>query len=199
MAEAHSIGYTPSGALIDANDLFRSNGSSIDENQDYTILGEYRRFKLSPDDYIPKFHDCVILDFYNIWTAHKSHRLDPKYFLFKEQESQILPEGWIKKPVSELMSRRMEQIKPQDFPEERVTVMTLSQTGDIRRREAGKGQNPPEWLGLYFEDSPSDWYKAYKGDIVYSSFDLWKGCISVVGDEFDGAIVTKEYPIYKME
>ena len=199
MAEAHHIGYTPSGALIDSNDLFRGNGSNIDENQDCTILGEYRRFKTSPDDYVPNFLDCVSIDFYSIWTAHKSHRLDPKYFLFKEQESQILPEGWIKKPVSELMSRRMEQIKPQDNPEERVIVMTLSQTGDIRPREAGKGQNPPEWLGLYFEDSPSDWYKAYKGDIVYSSIDLWKGCISVVGDEFDGAIVTKEYPIYKME
>ena len=27
---------------------------------------------------------------------------------------------------------------------------------------------------------------------------MWKGCIAVVGDEFDDAIVTKEYPIYKL-
>lgn len=199
MAEAHNIGYTPSGALIDANDLYRGNGGSIDENQDGTILGEYRRFRKSPDDYIPNFYNCVSMDFYSVWTAHKSHRLDPKYFLFKAQESQTLPKGWVKKPVSELMSRRMNQFKPQDFPEKRVDVMTLSQTGDIRHREAGKGVNPPEWIGLYFDDIPSDWYKAYKGDIVYSSIDLWKGCISVVGDEFNGAIVTKEYPIYQMK
>lgn len=92
----------------------------------------------------------------------------------------------------------MSLYKPQDFPEQEVTVMTLSQTGDIRRREAGKGINPPEWIGMYFEDSSSDWYKAHKGDIVYSSIDLWKGCISVVNSEFDGALVTKEYPIYKL-
>ena len=51
---------------------------------------------------------------------------------------------------------------------------------------------------MYFEDSPSKWYRAYQNDVVFSSIDLWKGCISVVGEEFDGAIVTKEYPIYRM-
>ena len=76
--------------------------------------------------------------------------------------------------------------------------MTLSQTGDIRPREAGKGRNYPEWLGMYFEGSSSKWYQAKKGDVVFSSIDLWKGCIAVVGDEFDDAIVTKEYPIYKL-
>lgn len=199
MAEAHNIGYNPSGTLINANDLYRGNGVAIDDNQIGTILGEYRRFCESPNNYTPSFRDCISLSFYDIWIAHKSHRLDPKYFLFKAQENQILPKGWIKKPVSELMSRRVELFKPQDFPEERVDVMTLSQTGDIRHREAGKGINPPEWIGMYFEDIPSDWFKAHKGDIVYSSIDLWKGCISVVGEEFDGALVTKEYPIYQMK
>ena len=96
------------------------------------------------------------------------------------------------------MERREEEFHPEEFPDEYVKVMTLSQTGDIRNREAGKGNNPPEWLGMYFEDSSSTWYKAYKNDLVYSSIDLWKGCISVVGEEFDGALVTKEYPIYRM-
>jgi len=198
MAEAHNIGYSPSGVLYDINDLYRGDGAALDENQKATILGEYRKFKKAPDDYIPYLRDCMALDFYSIWTLHKSHRLDPKYYLFREQESQTLPEGWVKKPVCELMTRRAEQYKPQDNPLEKVTVMTLSQTGDIRRREAGKGINPPEWIGMYFQDSTSDWYKAHKGDIVYSSIDLWKGCISVVGEEFDGAIVTKEYPIYQL-
>lgn len=198
MAEAHNIGYSPSGVLYGINDLYRGDGAALDENQEATILGEYRKFKKAPDDYIPYLRDCMALDFYSIWTLHKSHRLDPKYYLFREQESQTLPEGWVKKPVCELMTRRAEQYKPQDNPLEKVTVMTLSQTGDIRRREAGKGINPPEWIGMYFQDSTSDWYKAHKGDIVYSSIDLWKGCISVVGEEFDGAIVTKEYPIYQL-
>ena len=36
------------------------------------------------------------------------------------------------------------------------------------------------------------------GDVVFSSIDLWKGCISLVPDEFDGALVTKEFPIYQI-
>jgi type I restriction enzyme M protein len=34
--------------------------------------------------------------------------------------------------------------------------------------------------------------------VVFSSIDLWKGCIAVVPDEFDGALVTKEFPIYEV-
>ena len=51
---------------------------------------------------------------------------------------------------------------------------------------------------MYFEDSPSTWYEAQQGDLVYSSIDLWKGCISVVPEQFNGALVTKEFPIYEM-
>ena len=76
--------------------------------------------------------------------------------------------------------------------------MTLGQNGEIRYREAGKGRNPPEWLGMYFADSASEWYAATVGDVVFSSIDLWKGCIAVVPREFDGALVTKEYPIYQI-
>jgi type I restriction enzyme M protein len=96
------------------------------------------------------------------------------------------------------MRKREEEILPENDPDGMVMVMTLAQTGDIRPREAGKGINPPEWLGMYFEDSSSKWYVAYAGDLVFSSIDLWKGCISIVPEEFDGAIVTKEFPIYQI-
>ena len=33
---------------------------------------------------------------------------------------------------------------------------------------------------------------------MFSSIDLWKGCISIVPDAFDGALVTKEFPIYQV-
>ena len=156
-------------------------------------------FSANPEAYVPSLSDCAGIDINEVWTAHESHRIDPKYHLFKVHETQTMPSGWISKTISELMERREEVVRPEEAPEEEVTVMTLSQTGDIRPREAGKGKNPPEWLGMYFEESPSTWFKAYKGDLVYSSIDLWKGCISVVSEEFDGALVTKEFPIYKMK
>lgn len=199
MAEAHYVGYSSTGMLISKNDLYRgSAGGHLEDDQSGTILGEYRRFRNDPVEYIPCLIDCIGLDIQDVWRAHESHRFDPKYHLFKAQEQQTLPKGWVRKKISELMERREEIVYPQENPEDSVMVMTLSQTGDIRPREAGKGKNPPEWLGMYFEESPSTWYKAHQGDLVYSSIDLWKGCISVVDAEFDGALVTKEFPIYRM-
>jgi type I restriction enzyme M protein len=96
------------------------------------------------------------------------------------------------------MERREELAEPDEKPTAAVAVMTIGQTGEIRQREAGKGNNPPEWLGMYFEDSSSTWYAARQGDVVFSSIDLWKGCIAVVPEEFDGALVTKEFPIYRV-
>ncbi|MDE7334675.1 MAG: hypothetical protein K2O16_21090 [Lachnospiraceae bacterium] len=170
----------------------------MEDDQSNTILGEYRRFEMDKD-YESRLPNCIILSICNIWGAHESHRIDPKYHLFINNEQHDKPKGWRHKKVFELMERRLEVASPEEHPNDEVVVMTLKQTGDIVAREAGKDRNPPEWLGMYFEDSPSIWYKAYKGDLVYSSIDLWKGCISIVPDNFAGAIVTKEFPIYKMK
>lgn len=89
-------------------------------------------------------------------------------------------------------------MNPEDHPDETVVVMTIGQSGEIRPREAGKGRNPPDWLGMYFQDSPSTWHRAHRGDLVFSSIDLWKGCVAVVPGAFDGALVTKEFPIYQI-
>lgn len=199
MAEAHHVGYTTTGVLSEKNDLYRGYaGGHLDDNQEGTILGEFQKFKKDSDEFSSNMDDCIAISMYDIWMEHPSHRIDPKYHLFKAQESQVLPKGWKRKKISELMKRREEVVKPEENPDGSVRVLTLSQTGDIRDREAGKGKNPPEWLGMYFEDSPSTWYRTYSGDVVFSSIDLWKGCISIVDDNFDGALVTKEFPIYQM-
>lgn len=96
------------------------------------------------------------------------------------------------------MHRRENVVDFSEDPDRLYTVMTISQKGEIRPREAGKGRNYPEWRGTYFKDSPGTWYAARAGDLVFSSIDLWKGCISVVPEEFDGALVTKEFPIYQI-
>lgn len=51
---------------------------------------------------------------------------------------------------------------------------------------------------MYFADSPSTWLRARAGDVVYSGIDLWKGCVAVVPEHMDGALVTKEFPIYRI-
>jgi type I restriction enzyme M protein len=200
MAEANHIGYTTTGAYSHLNELYRgAPGGRIDANQDGTILGEWQKFRVNPAGYAGyNSPDCMALRFSEVWKAHGSHRIDPKYHLFKRNERSYIPDGWVRASVSEVMRRRESEIRPETRPDEYFVVMTLAQTGEIRPREAGKGKNPPEWLGMYFENSTSKWFQANGGDVVFSSIDLWKGCIAVVPPDFNGAIVTKEFPIYEV-
>ncbi len=200
LAEANWVGYSPSGVAGGRNDLYHGDAAGrVNGDQTQSILGEYRRFLADPARYVGRnTPDCLSMDFTALWSAHASNRLDPKYHLFKTQEALTTPAGWVRLPLRDVMERRMDEVDPSEAPDDPVVVMTLSQTGDIRPRQAGKGRNPPEWLGMYFADSGSTWFRARAGDVVYSSIDLWKGCISVVPDAFDRALVTKEFPIYRV-
>jgi type I restriction enzyme M protein len=200
LAEANWVGYSPTGAPSQNNELYTpSPDDGLSEDQGGTILGEWRIFLTSPNTYQGRTRpDCTSLTFEELWSAHDSNRLDPKYYLFKREAARGVPQGWVRVPISTVMRRRTELAAPEDQPDQMFKVMTISQTGEIRLREAGKGNNPPEWLGSYFEDMPADWYAARAGDVVYSSIDLWKGCIAVVPDSFDSGLVTKEFPIYEI-
>lgn len=201
LAEANQIGYSTTGALIDANELYcmSVDGKHVEQNVKNTILGEYERFMSSPTSYVSTLApDCMSIRFSDLWRAHKSHRIDPKYHLFKRLESSHVPSGWCTARISTIMRRRDERIYPEQHPDQTYQVMTVSQDGEIRQRQAGKGKSPPEWLGMYFEGSSSKWFSAREGDVVFSSIDLWKGCIAVVPPEFDRALVTLEFPIYEI-
>jgi type I restriction enzyme M protein len=200
LAEANFVGYTTTGILTDKNDLYRELAQGrLSEDQDQTILGEYQKFREIADQYVDcATPDCMAINVVDMWLSHESNRMDPKYFLFKKEEKSHVPQGWVRLPIASVMRKRESVVKPEDSPDQEVMVMTLSQTGEIRPRQAGKGNNPPEWLGMYFGDSSSTWFAASKGDVVFSGIDLWKGCISIVPPEFDGALVTKEFPIYEV-
>ena len=192
LAEANQIGYLPTGIPVDANELYHLDQDEVHIALDGvdTILGEYQAFKRSPVTYSGRLQpDCMAISFADLWNNHKSRRIDPKYHLFKRQESSHVPSGWVTARIGDVMRRRLEQVHPEKSPDQTVQVMTISQAGDIRPRESGKGRNPPEWLGMYFEDSPSTWFSALSGDVVFSSIDLWKGCIAMVPSGFDGALV----------
>src|SRR6185312_5733948 len=200
LGEADHVGYTPAGAPSELNDLYADDAHDrLLADQDGKILGEYRAFKSNPDGYVGRpSPDCAAILFSELWRAHPSHRLDPKYHLFKHRESDASPATWARDRLGNVLSRREERASFEGHEDDLFTVLTVSQTGIIRRRPEAKGNNPPEWRGSYFQDSPGDWYTVRTGDIVYSSIDLWKGCISVVPPDFDGALVTKEFPIYRV-
>ena len=201
LAEANHIGYLPTGMPVQANELYAlgEDGVNVAFDGTDTILGEYSDFRASPLSYEGRLQpDCMAISFADLWSSHESRRIDPKYHLFKRQESSHVPEGWITVRIGDVMRRRLNEVHPEHSPDVGVQVMTVSQEGEIRPREPGKGQNPPEWLGMYFEDSPSKWFSARTGDVVFSSIDLWKGCFAVVPRDFDGALVTKEFPIYEI-
>lgn len=200
LAEANHVGYTPSGSPCQENDLYVSTvNDPLPADQDGSIIGEWRRFMADPDNYPGSFSpDCMSVAFDRLWLAHYSNRLDPKYHLFEREAARPTPEGWVTLPLAQVMSRRMDELDPERDADKEFKVMTIAQTGEIRERTAGKGKNPPRWIGTYFQESPGTWYAGKAGDVVYSSIDLWKGCMGFVAPEFDGALVTKEFPIYQV-
>ena len=200
LAEAAHVGYTPTGSKSDRNDLYRSNSAGfVATDQEGSILGELFRFRSDSAAYLPHNQpDCMSVSITDMWSSHTSHRLDPKYFLFKLEEQAVTPEGWVRKPIGKVMRRRDERVQPEQEPEATAVVLTIRQTGEVKDRAAGKGHAPPEWRGMYFEDMPTKWYGTRAGDVVFSSIDLWKGCIAVVPESFDGALVSKEFPVYEI-
>jgi len=200
LAEANHVGYTPAGSRWHKNDLYVSTDTDpLPPDQNGSILGEWRNYKANPDNYGGNLSpDCMAVPFEKLWLAHSSNRLDPKYHLFERESARPTPEGWITVPLSKVMERRLEEMDPKRDADKEFKVMTIAQTGEIRDRVAGKGKSPPRWIGAYFEESPGAWYAARAGDVVYSSIDLWKGCMAFVPNDFDGALVTKEFPIYRV-
>ena len=202
LAEASAVGYSPSGMPTEDNDLYQC--AILESSRTMcasagSILDQYRAFLASPADYGGHSSpDCISVRLSDLWKAHESRRIDPKYHIFKRRENLPAPHGWVTVRMGAAMRRRLTEAPTADHPDRSFKVMTLSQTGEIRPREAGKGGNPPEWLGMYLADSSSKWFSACAGDVVFSSIDLWKGCIAVVPDEFDGALVTQEFPIYEV-
>ena len=200
LAEADHLGYLPTGVPSERNDLYQSSPAGVVyADQHDTILGEWTRFRKNADAYRGRSNpDCMGILFSTLWNAHPTHRLDPKYHLFKKNARLQVPDHWVRVQIREVMAY---QAVRQDFtetPDKLYRVMTIGQTGEIRDREPGKGNNPPAWRGTYLEETEGDWFAASAGDVVYSSIDLWKGCIAVVPDAFDGALVSKEFPIYRV-
>lgn len=126
-------------AIISLPDYaFRKSGA-----QNKTSILMFRRFTKAEQSRFDRTFEAALgggmaIDAAAMWSSHTSHRLDPKYHLFKREEHAALPIGWTRRLVSDVMERRWEVVRPQDAPDDEVKVLTISQTGELRLRSAGK-------------------------------------------------------------
>ena len=196
LAEAEAIGFTPSGAPDVHNDLYTQESGSVAAPLS-TILGQFRLFEKDPEDYAGSaYPTCLSVPASELYDAHPSSRIDPKYHIFKiAEEVEDTPGGARTYTLGELLEERDDPVVPNSEPDTEFLTVTLSQEGQFTPREAGKGRNPPSWLGAYFKEGQA-WNRIRGGGILLSRIDLWKGCVGVVPREFDGAIVTNEFPVY---
>ena len=199
LAEAEEIGYAPTGQTIEQNDLYTLGDSGLPVSDDgSTILGQYNQFKNDPQTYSGLNDPETMSISASVMIGRRSDgRIDPKYHLFQRQAMNEPPEGMQRVRLGDVLEERDERVDPTDHPDTEFKVPTVTHDGDMTRREAGKGHNPVAWEGQYFSGS-SRWHYMYEGDVVYSRIDLWKGAISIVDDEFDEAICTTEFPVYKV-
>ena len=196
-AEAAHIGYTPSGRHDPKNDLYNTDSNGmIAVDQTGSILGEWN---VAVENDSTDDRRCVMLPASKVWLGHESHGIDPKYHVYKAHALEFVPDGWKCATLGELTQRVRRTVNFNADSMKEYKVLTLSQSGIPRLREAGVGNNPPEWRGMYFSDSSSHWYETRTGDIVYSGIDLWKGSVCYISSEFDHTLVTQEYPVLKVK
>lgn len=199
VAEAEHIGYTPAGGHDPRNDLYGLGPAHEPLPDPDTILAEWQRFKADREGYATHLAPtCAAVRVSEVFAAHPSVRLDPKFHVFREERLASAPEGMSEYRLGDLLTPRTgNRMKLAGEDPDRVfTVLTLQQNGNLKLREPGIGRNPPDWRGQYLALSTSRWFEAQAGDLVFSSIDLWKGCVSVLPPEFQGAIFTSEFPIY---
>jgi len=199
-AEVDQIGYSPTGVPVSQNQLYaRTPEGNFDLQAISTVLAQFTIFSQDHDNYSPiQSPSCNSMTIADALRAHTSFRLDPKFHLFQLERIPSPPPHMSEFELGDLLARREEPVRPQDFPDREFLTLTLSQDGTLTPREAGKGNNPPSWHGVYFTDG-SRWFVAREGDVIISQIDLWKGCVSVIPHEYDGAIVTQEFPVYEVD
>jgi type I restriction enzyme M protein len=199
LAEVHHVGYTPAGVPTTQNELCSiTDHRRICADDLATVLGQWYLYSRDPLTYSPCLSPrCHAVSVVDVFDAHSSRRLDPKYHLFQLERIEA-PDGMREYRLGDVLRRRQEEVKPGEHPDEEFVTLKLSQTGALSRREAGKGKNPPAWYGAYFT-SGSRWYRVHYGDVLISQIDLWKGCIAVVPEQFGGAVVTQEFPVYSAD
>lgn len=198
LAEAEAIGYSPAGYTVEENDLYALKDGFPDPSDITTILGQYFLFKAAPDQYKGSAKpQCMALKVSQIFRNHPSYRVDPKFHLFERERLADPPCGMKLIRLGDVLKRRLEPVDPQEDPDTEFKVPTLTQEGKLIPREPGQGKNPPAWYGQYFTKG-SRWYRVRAGDLLYSQIDLWKGCVTIVPDEWDMAIVTQEFPVYEI-
>jgi len=199
LTEADQIGYNPAGSTIAQNELYSLANDQPNTADADTILGQYFRFVANSNAYAGTSRpQCMSIDINELFDSHSSFRLDPKFHLFKRERLRVPPPNMQSWTLNQLLTRREERIVPSEFPDREFKVLTLTQEGQLEEREAGKGNNPPSWFGQYFSDG-SRWFVAHAGDLIFSQIDIWKGCVAIIPNEFDGAIVTQEFPLYQVD
>lgn len=137
----------------------------------------------------------MAIDVKSLFGAHRSHRIDPKYHLFKQESHKGCPQKMTRWRLGDLLKRRKQTLVPNSEPDVEFRTITVTQDGEIIPRSAGIGNNPPAWFGTYFKPG-TKWFRVRSGDLVYSRIDIWRGCVSIVTEDFEGAIVTNEFPVY---
>ena len=135
---------TATGILTTTNNLYSAKDRVPRSDDESTILGQYWKFVLDPASYGGNETPACMAEWIDsVFTAHRAHRLDPKYHLFKREARRPAKQGTIRYTLGDVLIARREAVVPFDSPDKEFLTLTLTQEGQLRPREAGLGNNPP--------------------------------------------------------
>src|ERR671933_1546755 len=108
-----------------------------------------------------------------------------------------VPAGMTRYRLGDVVLRREEEVVPAQSPDEAFVTLTLTQAGGLEPREAGKGVHPIDWHGASFTPG-ARWFRARTDNLIISRIDVWQGCVAIIPPEFDGALVAREFPLFRV-
>jgi hypothetical protein len=108
-----------------------------------------------------------------------------------------VPAGMTRYRLGDVVLRREEGVVPAQYPDEAFVTLTLTRQGGLEPRAAGKGVTPLDWHGASFTPG-ARWFRARTDDLISSRIDVWQGCAASIPPEFDGALVTREFGLFRV-
>src|SRR5919202_1389431 len=108
-----------------------------------------------------------------------------------------VPAGMTRYRLGDVVLRREEEVVPSQHPDEAFVTLTLTREGGLEPRAAGKGVHPLDWHGAYFKPG-ARWFRARTDNLIISRIDVWQGCVAIIPPEFDGALVAREFPLFRV-
>lgn len=179
MAVAQNIGYDPTGRPTVKNNQ-KTDLDLIVESYNNYLNGKYN----IDSDYFEIDNNSFVIN-----SSLIKDRIDSRYYWFNHE---LNKRNFTRVPLSNYVEILNEKIDPIQFPDTTFDILTVSNKYGIMLDE-----EDPKKCNVPGEEFTQKYKVVHSGDIVYNPYRINVGSIGIVGEEYDGKLVSNAYVVFK--